>query len=101
MKLCRSAGRLDYDQALDEMSEQQFQKWMALDLIEPLDRTERILAVLSAIVANQWRGEDTEPLGPQDIVDMADGKTPKSADDELSPDQAAARLRASLGRNNG
>lgn len=97
MKLALAAGRLDYDDALDEITEQQFQQWRAFDRVETVgaDRLLRVLAVIGAILANQWRSDESKQLTPQDILDIADGK-PSGEEDEVSPEQVVTLVTRSL-----
>lgn len=54
------------------MSAREFAEWMAFDSLEPIGqrREDLRMAVLAALIANQWRGKDTEPYKPADMLKL-------------------------------
>ena len=52
------------------MSAVEFDEWIAFDGLEPIgDRRADVLAgVLGALVGNQWRGKDSQPLTPETVL---------------------------------
>ncbi len=63
----------------------EFSEWMAYNNIEPItiDRSERMLSILCAIVGNALKGEKVKPLKPEDfMINAAPRHKPKPAEIE-------------------
>ena len=60
------------EEGLARMSAAEFAEWMAFDSLEPIGqrREDLRMAVLAALIANQWRGKDTEPYKPADMLKL-------------------------------
>lgn len=54
------------------MSAAEFAEWQAFDRLEPIGsrREDMRMAVLAALIANQWRGKETEPVTPYDMLKL-------------------------------
>lgn len=52
------------------VTSRQVSEWIAYRRIEllPDERLEMLLASIAALLANQWRGEDDEPVQPHDFM---------------------------------
>lgn len=52
------------------MSSAEFAEWMAYDRLEPVGqrRDDVRMAFLAALIANQWRGKESEPVTPDAIL---------------------------------
>lgn len=86
---------MDVDNLLDELTPQEFDRWIAYDMVEPIGtrKVEKLLSIIGAFVGNQWQTDEAKVLTPQDISDLADGKPLKDDGEELSPEEAVRAIR--------
>lgn len=52
------------------MSAVEFDEWMAFDGLEPIGdrRADVLTGVLGALIGNQWRSKDSNPLTPESVL---------------------------------
>lgn len=69
-RLASLAGCASVDEFLDRTTSSQLAEWRAYTRVEPLwnERLEILLASIAAVLANQWRGENDEPVSPKDFM---------------------------------
>lgn len=71
-----------------EISEREFQEWLAFAAIEPWGeaRSDLRAGIIASTMANLWRGEDTEAFHPDDFMpDFTTGQEsgePEDVDDD-------------------
>lgn len=54
------------------MGAAEFAEWQAYDSLEPIGqrRADMRTALLAALIANQWRGKDADPVTPHEMLKM-------------------------------
>lgn len=87
-RLASLSGCASVDELLERTTSRQLAEWRAYTRVEPLwnERLEILLASIAAVLANQWRSENDDPVSPRDFMYWL----PEDETEDAAPDDMVA-----------